>query len=63
MKASATNETTSDSILREVWMLMDENAAALGYDIEAIAAAARRHHAVHGRAVIRRPATTRSGLD
>ncbi len=60
MKASSTNGATSDSILREVWMLKDENAAAHGYDVEAIAEAARRHQQAHGRDVVRRPTAAKT---
>jgi len=57
MKTKSTTEPATDSILREVWRLKDENAATYGYDIDAIAAAARRHQEAHPQLVVRRAAT------
>ena len=54
-----TTTTTVDAndILAEVWKLKEENAAEYGYDIDAIAAAAREHQKAHPKRIVRIGAT------
>jgi len=58
------NETTTnslpDEVMSEVWKIKEENAAAHGYDVDAIAAAARKNQQQHpDRVVSRRGADAR----
>jgi len=47
MKTDRCPTTAIEDILAEVWKLKDENAAQYGYDIQAIARAAREHQESH----------------
>ena len=56
MKPEAITEPTRDETMQEVWRLKEENAAAYGFDIDAIAAAARKHQDAHPHRVVSRHA-------
>ena len=43
----------ANDILAEVWRLKEENAAEHGYDIDAIAAAARENQKAHPKRIVR----------
>jgi len=46
----------SEDVLAEAWKLKEENAAEYDYDIDAIAAAARKHQESHPHLIVRRSA-------
>jgi hypothetical protein len=43
-----------DETMLEVWRLKEENAAAHGFDVDAIASAARKHQEAHSHRVVSR---------
>lgn len=47
MRTETRTTAPLDDILADVWRLKDENAAEHGYDIQAIALAARKHQSSH----------------
>ena len=54
MKTETYSVAPSEDILADVWRLKEENAAEYGFDIEAIARAARKHQDSHPERVVRR---------
>lgn len=55
MKPEAAAEACRDETMQEVRRLKEENAAEYGFDVEAIAAAARKHQDAHPHRVVSRP--------
>lgn len=54
MKTKRSVPPSKDRVLEEVWSLKEENAAAYGYDIDALAAATRQRQEMHPERVVRR---------
>lgn len=53
MNKDARKTRQAGDILAEVWKIKDENAAEYGYDIQAIAMAARKHQGDHPDRIVR----------
>ena len=53
MKPKAT-DVCRDETMQEVWRLKEENAAAYGFDVDAIAAAASEHQRTHPHRIVSR---------
>ncbi len=57
MKTETSTTRPSEDVLADVWKLKEENAAEYDYDIDAIAAAARKHQESHPHLIVRRSTT------
>ncbi len=54
MKPETATDACRDETMQEIWRLKEENAAAYGFDVDAIAAAAREHQDAHPHRVVNR---------
>jgi hypothetical protein len=59
MKTKTSPQAPPGNILAEVWKMKDENAAEHGYDIQAMALAARKRQESHSKRVVRLAIPTR----